>query len=129
VPTLALALPVVPGQQEAWRRFLQELLDSRVADCAASFQRIGVRFTAAWLVPTPPNGLIVAHLEAADTRQPFAALAASAHPFDRWLRAQLRDLGGLDPTAPLDSLRCEQVFIWPGATAGASPAPQEVSRG
>ncbi|MFN8538410.1 MAG: hypothetical protein U0232_13155 [Thermomicrobiales bacterium] len=80
MPMLALALPVVPGQQEAWRRFLQELLDSRVADCAASFQRIGVRFITAWLVPAPPDGLIVAHLEANDMRQPFAALCRLGLP-------------------------------------------------
>ena len=39
---LKLAIPILPGRQEAWRRFAQELQGSRRSEHADSRQRLGI---------------------------------------------------------------------------------------
>src|SRR5947209_6288030 len=48
VAVLAFALPILPGKQEAWRRFCQELLESRFCEYQESRQRLGITREVTW---------------------------------------------------------------------------------
>ncbi len=110
---LVLACPLLPGQQEAWRRFTQEMLGARRDEHEESRRRLGITRELAWLLPTPCGDLVIVYLEAAEPAQVLPALAASALPYDRWFRRQVRDFHGLDLAQPPAGSAPELVLTWP----------------
>ena len=111
---LTLVVPLLPGQSEAWRRFLQELQDSRRADFDAACRRWGLRALALWLAPARPGDLVVAQLELAgalaDAEERFAR---APQPFDHWLRERVRALHGVELRDGVARYRAELLGVWP----------------
>jgi hypothetical protein len=107
---------ILPGQSEAWRRFVQELQESRRADFGLACQRWGIRSLAVWLAPARPGDLVVAQVEVAeelaDTEERFAR---SRQPFDQWIRERVRELHGVDLDDGVAQCRAELVAVWPEA--------------
>lgn len=113
---LTVVLPLLPGKQEAWRRFCQTLRGSRCHEYDACRQRMGIAKEEVWLSQTLQGDLVRIHLEAEHPEQTVADLATSNHPFDRWLRLQLLDLHGFDLIRLAPASAQELIFVW-------SPAP------
>jgi hypothetical protein len=114
-PTVVLVAPILPGKAEAWRRFTQEMLGSRRRDYEASRRRLGIRAEHAWISESPRGDLAIMTLVLTEVErldQVLARLAASEHPFDRWLRRQMLELHGLDVTQPPPGLLSELIFEW-----------------
>src|SRR6266567_1937070 len=95
MPSFAFASLILPGKQEAWRRFLQEMLEFRQSEHEESRRRLGITY-----------------LEADDPLQVLMKLATSNLPFDRWFKEQLREFHSLDPAQSPLRLLAEQVFEW-----------------
>lgn len=110
--TILLALPVLPGKQEAWRRFCQELQGLRRTEYEASRQRLGIAEEAAWLVPSAAGEMAVLLLKAVEPDHLLARLGASSAPFDCWFRRKVRELHGVDLTQPPPMPHSEQIFVW-----------------
>jgi hypothetical protein len=126
VAEVFFAAPVLPGKEEGWRRFVQELSGSRRGGYEGLCRRLGVREELVWLLPSPRGGTVVARIEIGDPRGAMRRLAASEHPFDLWLKERLLEFHGIDlPLARPGGLP-EPVFGRPGPPGPEVPRPEEV---
>jgi hypothetical protein len=82
-----------------------------------SRRRLGIVRERAWLMPTSQAEIVILYIEAAEPAQLLPTLSASAHPFDRWLVQQLRELHGLDARQLARECLPELVFAWDPAPA------------
>ena len=97
----AFTVPILPGQEEANRRFAAEMAGPRHDDHAASRARLGITSERVWHQVTPQGTISVVYLEANDLGEAFSGLATSRDPFDVWWRSKILDIHGLDMTQPL----------------------------
>ena len=109
---LAFALPILPGKQEAWRRFCQELQESRYCEYEESRLRLGITREVTWFARTAQGEVAIVYLEADHPEQVFPGLAASDLPFDGWLRQQLLELHGFEVAKRPHDLAQELIYTW-----------------
>jgi len=107
---IAFAGPILPGKEERWRRFLQELEGSRQEEYEDLRRRLGIRSRRIWIVRTPRGETAVSYLECDEPRIVVTRLAASTEPFDVWLKARLSEFHGCDFTRPDPRWSPELVF-------------------
>ena len=94
------ALPILPGQTEAARAFLQELEGARKGAYAASQERLGLT-KEVWAIQAGPQGdLFVVYFAGADIGRAFRQFAASEDEFDRWFKDRVRATTGADLNTP-----------------------------
>jgi hypothetical protein len=111
--SLLLVCDVPPDQEEPWRRYLQDLSDSRYEDYVQSRRRLGVTAESVWLAPKPSGGgVAIVYLEAEDPEQALGELAASEAPLDSWYGTQMRRLFGLDLPRIERVVYGEHLFAW-----------------
>ena len=108
----AFMVPVLPGQEEADRRFFAELQGPRRAEYEAAWRKLGLRTERVWHQSTPQGTAAVVYLEADDPGRFFEGLATSTDPFVVWWRAQILAIHGLDLTQPLPGPPNEQIHDW-----------------
>jgi len=113
--TFIVVLPLLPGKQEAWRQLSQTLQGSRRHEYADSLRRMGITKQEVWLAQSLHQDL---------REQMLTALAASAHPFDRWIRKQLLELHGLD-VKRLATSASELISVWPPARVETTVTDQQ----
>ena len=82
------------GMQERWRRLCQELTGSRRDQFVASCQQRGITRMHVSMVQRLRGETLLVSLDVQEPHQPLQELVASEHPFDRWLREQLKTLLG-----------------------------------
>ena len=93
---MSFVLPVEPGKEEAWRRFLQELGGSRLEDFERARRRLGIGEVQVWLQRTRWGAMAVVHVEVDDPARALSALADSDGPFERWLKRGIEEFHGVD---------------------------------
>lgn len=93
--TVALTLPLVPGQLPAWQAFVQELQGPRAAAFQAHRTRLGLSGLQLFHQPTPQGELVIWALSGAEPQAAFGQLAASEDAFDLWYVDQLQALHGM----------------------------------
>ena len=93
---MAFAEPIVTGEEEPWRRFLQELEGSRTREFEDLKRRIGVRGMKVWLQRTAGGDLAIVYLEVERPRELLKLFAVADEPFDRWIKARIKEFHGLD---------------------------------
>lgn len=99
----AFSVPIPPGKTGAVRRFFAESLGPCKADYDDLQRRRGVTGEAYWLQPDPEHGdvlVIVSECKAGDDRAFQAIMANPQTEFDRWYRARLLDIMGIDVGEP-----------------------------
>ncbi len=109
---LAFVLPILPGKQEAWRRFCQELLESRRCEYEESRRCLGITKEAQWLTRVAQGEMAIVYLEVEHPELVFPTLAASPLPFDHWFRQKMRELHGFDVAVPPPWLSNELIYVW-----------------
>jgi len=109
---LAFAASILPGKQEAWRRFYQTLEGSRCHQYEELHKRLRVTNELTWLVETPKGDMAIVYLEADDPEWMIQDLLASNLPFDCWFKEQLLELYGLDVEKHRAKQLNELVFAW-----------------
>ncbi len=119
MPTLIMALPILPGKEEPWRRFIQELLGSRLQEYEGFKRRLGLDKESVWLAYSRRQELAVAYLETEDPKQILRRLVASEEPFDVWFKQKLMEFHGCDLT--ISGNAPELIFTFP-------PLPREPAR-
>jgi hypothetical protein len=106
--SLALAVPIVPGKTEVWKRLIAEVTGPRRADTDGFHARLGVDKVNWYLQQTPLGDLFVLHMEGQDPAGAFVSWAQSEHPYDVWFKKQLEPLYGIDfnqpPPGPLPEM-------------------------
>jgi hypothetical protein len=98
--TITFTLPLLPGQQEAWRRCLQEMLDVYRTDYEALQHQLGVRRLVLWLTETPYGDMVIVQIEAEELEALLPNLVASDFPLAGFLRQRVLELHGLDLAQP-----------------------------
>ncbi len=98
--SIVLAIPIVTGKLEAWRRFCQELSGSRLQNYVRSRRRLGITRERMELIETPFGSKAVNTIEAGDIGSVFAQIATSDDPFDHWYRERLYELHGISLSSP-----------------------------
>ena len=93
---LVLALPILRGKEEEWRRFAQELEGDWRSEYEDLRRRLGVRAERVWMVQAACGEVALAHLEVEAPGEAIQRLAASEEPFDAWFREKLLELHGYD---------------------------------
>jgi hypothetical protein len=116
--SLLLTWEVPAGQEEPWRRFLQELSGPRYEEYKESRRRLGISAETTWLAPrSSGGGVAVVYLEAEDPKpaleRALRELAAPKAPFDSWYATQMRTLFGCDFAWLPRVSGAELLFSWP----------------
>lgn len=94
--SFVVALPIVAGKEEPWRRFAQELMGSRLREYEGFRERIGLDGESVWLACPHGRETAVVHLETDDAARLLRRLTKSEHPFDVWLKEKLAEFHGCD---------------------------------
>ena len=111
------ACQISADQEEPWRRFLQELSDSRFEEYAESRRRLGISAESVWLAPKPSGGgVAIVYLEADNPewalRELVAELAMPETPCNSWYGTQMRELFGCDFVRSTHLAGGELLFAW-----------------
>src|SRR2546428_89648 len=69
--SLAMALPLLPGKTENWKRWVQEMAGSRLSEFQASRKRLGISREASFLQQTPMGDMAVLYIEGQDIAYTF----------------------------------------------------------
>jgi hypothetical protein len=107
---VAMAVPVLRGKVEDLRRFIQETLGPRSAECEEAARRLGITGERIWLQESPEGATAIIYLEADDPERAMQRWAAAETPFDRWFKQRSQEIFGIDfgQMSPLP----EQVLAW-----------------
>lgn len=111
---IAIAGPLLPGKEEPWRRFVQELAGSRSDEYELFKRRMGICHETVYLMRRPRDlfkgALVLLYLEAEEPEQILACLAESEDSFGVWLKSKLREFHGYDLTSLSQGAVTEQIF-------------------
>jgi len=97
---MAVAFPIVPGQRDAWDKFMAEINGPRKADFAASRSRAGAR-ERTFLQATPMGDLVLVTIEADDPARAFGQIVSEKSAFMAWFLAQVKAIHGVDLSLPM----------------------------
>jgi hypothetical protein len=108
---IILTFPIIAGKVEAWRRFCQEMSGFRRLKYEASRRKLGITHERLELVETAFGSAAVTTLEAVDVGLTFSQIITSDLPFDRWYRAQMKELHGVNLDSYKDFLQPPPLLI------------------
>jgi hypothetical protein len=111
VKALIMALPILPGKEEEWRRFVQEL-EEYPREYEDLRRRLGIRSESVWLVLAACGEVALAYAEVEAPEEMIRRLAASEEPFDLWFKDKLLELHGYDLDGPHPKPEPELVFAY-----------------
>jgi L-rhamnose mutarotase len=94
MPAMTFVAPLLPGKEEEWRRFVQEVVEERLPEYEQLRQRLGIRNESVWLARTNLCETVLAYLEVESPEWIAPALATSEAPFDVWLKERLLEFHG-----------------------------------
>jgi hypothetical protein len=94
MPAMTFVAPLLPGKEEEWRRFVQEVVEERLPEYEQLRQRLGIRNESVWLARTNVGETVIVHLEVGAPEWIAPALATSEAPFDVWLKERLLEFHG-----------------------------------
>jgi hypothetical protein len=97
---ICLVVPVQPAKSDDAREFMDELEQSRMAEYAASEERIGITKEVWFLAGTPGGDTLVAYIETDDFAEALTRFSGSQDDFDLWFKQRLADSTGVDLNNP-----------------------------
>jgi hypothetical protein len=106
---LAMAFPIPAGKTEQWKKFISELTGARKAEFAASRRSLGVR-ERTFLQQTPHGDMVLVTLEGDHPETAFAEFGKQTDPFAVWFKQQVREIHGMDLSAPPPGPMPQQVI-------------------
>jgi hypothetical protein len=105
----AIAVPIQPGQTDAWQRALEDLTGPRYDEYRTSRARFGLTSQTTFVQKTPMGDFALIHLTGPDVHASFHAMSTSQDPWDVEWRNLTRGLHGVD-FATADPPRVELAF-------------------
>jgi hypothetical protein len=109
MPTLAIALPCLPGGAARLKDIASELAGPRRAEFDDFHRRAGLTIER-WFVQRTPDGDLVNVVLEGEPLHAIGVLATSTEPFDVWFREQVKAVHGVDFAQPLPVPAPELVF-------------------
>ena len=86
------AMPIRAGKRDEFRAFVTEMMGARRIEWAESHRRRGVTRQAVFIGTLDARDVAMIFSESPDAEAAFASIAASNHPFDRWLAGRMSEL-------------------------------------
>ena len=115
---IAVAGPLLPGKEEPWRRFVQEVTGSRANEYEEMKRRLGICNETLSLMQIPrklhKGALVLIQLETEEPEEIVQRLETSEHPFDLWLKDRLLEFHGYNLSGA--SPRAAPELIFTGST-------------
>jgi len=108
--SFSVAFPVLPGKEQAGRKFAETCAGPRRNECVEYLKRVGITKETWHLQSTPMGSFVLVYIEAADPAKSFQILAESKHPFDVWFKDQVMQVSGQDLNKPMQGTPSEQIF-------------------
>jgi hypothetical protein len=105
----AMAVPILPGKTEHWRKFIKELKGDRHDDYAASRKRLNVH-ERTFFQQTPMGDLVIVTLEGSDPEGAFKNFASGKDDFTRWFVKEVKEIHGIDLNNPPQGAMSELVI-------------------
>jgi hypothetical protein len=96
----AFVAPIVPGQLDAWKSFVNELKTTRKHDYTNSRKRLGIKHERVWLEHTPMGDFAVVSFEGKDAETSINRAMTSKDPFDIWFAEQIAKMNGMSGNPP-----------------------------
>ena len=92
----AIAVPIRPGQTDAWQRALEDLTGPRYDEYRTSRARFGLTSQTTFVQKTPMGDFALIHLTGPDVHASFHAMSTSQDPWDVEWRKLTLGLHGVD---------------------------------
>ncbi len=112
--SMSMALPVKSGKTDRLRGFCREVVGERLREFAASEERLGLTREAWYLHPTPMGDLAIVWVEGDDPIKALVTFVQSQDRFDRWFKAEILDITGVDLNTPPAQVP-ERLYDWTAA--------------
>jgi steroid delta-isomerase-like uncharacterized protein len=96
---LALAVPILPGKQEAWRHFRDQLAGPRFPEFVESRRRLRIR-EVSFHQQTPDGEFLIITWEGEFVAWALLNMGAGEDDFTNWFVDQVRELHGFDLRQP-----------------------------
>lgn len=96
---ICTAIPILPGKQEQWRNFVNELQGSRKAEFKQSREKLNIR-ERTFYQQTPMGDFVIVTLEGDDPETAFKNFGSEQNEFTKWFIEQVKDVHGFDLTQP-----------------------------
>src|SRR3712207_576476 len=100
MPGIASAFLILPGKLDAWKRFMEEMAESRRTDMDTFERRVGYTALRAWHQTTPQGNLAIVYQEGDHPAQFLQRIAALHDPFAARFKQQVLDIHGVDFNQP-----------------------------
>jgi hypothetical protein len=120
MPAITFVVPLLPGKEEEWRRFVQEVAEERLHEYEQLRQRLGIRNESVWLARTTMGESVIACLEAVAPEWIAPALASSKGPFDVWVKERLLEFHGHAFIHAPRRAAAELIFAYPQVSENRS---------
>lgn len=97
------AFPILPGKEQAGRDFAATCMGERRKEFEQQLTSDGISRETWALQDTPMGSFILVWFETPDIEKVFTNLATTNNEFTTWFRGQVKDLTGVDLSAPPES--------------------------
>ena len=105
---LAFAVPILPGKEEDWRKFVADLDGSRKSEFLASRKKLKVR-ERVFSQHTPMGDMAIVTLEGEDPQSSLQQFSSGDDDFTKWFVGKVKELHNFDLTQPPTSPMPEMV--------------------
>lgn len=103
--------PVLPGKEDAARKFAESTTGPRLKDFIEQQSHASIVRETWTLQQTPAGSFVLVWFEG-DVEKAFADIGSDQGEFATWFRAQVKDVTGVDLAAPDDSPPPEVLVDW-----------------
>ena len=104
--------PILPGKDQGGRDFAAACMGERRKGFEAQAARSGLTRETWALQETPMGSFMLVWFEAPDIENAFTELATSGDEFTIWFRGQVKDVTGVDMSAPPESAPPDVLVDW-----------------
>lgn len=112
MPTVALAIPVLPGKESEARKFAAEVSGDQ-ADGFAKLQAVSGTTHETWhLQQTPDGTTMILWFECSDPEKSSEHLTTGSDDFTKWFRGRIQAVTGADMSEPREGPPSETIFEW-----------------
>jgi hypothetical protein len=98
---IAMAVPILPGKTEQWKKFSNDLKNRYSKEYNESREDLEVR-ERTFFQSTPNGDLIVLTLEGKNPEAAFQKFGQGKDEFTKWFVSQVKEIHGLDLTKQSD---------------------------
>jgi hypothetical protein len=95
----AIVVPILPGKEGDWKKWITELSTTRYNDFVNSRKKLNVH-ERTFLQHTPMGDMIIVTLEGDDPQGAFAKFASANDEFTKWFVEGVKNAHGIDLAQP-----------------------------